>query len=330
MDASLSVLAKQYQERYGEEVRLKEALRQLYDRYVKERESSILEAVAATAAINAYFFSDQVNANMVTPQMAEAFRLAFPHSSLDQLNGLSPEAAEGWLRAWKGKFFEVIVRDELNAGEQVGDIQLEQGQIAKLAESPSQPGWDLQIFNADGTVAEEYQLKATDSLSYARRAIEENPDISVIATDEGAERVADDLILNSGIKDADLEGQVAAPMEDMLDSPIEEFIEAALPGFPFVLIATAQGAKVLMGRQTLQQALNRSLECGFKTGVAISVGALVSLAGAGIVSLPTTFFTRVGIDRYRVHGGLQARVHADTESIRALLPSTAEKREVAL
>lgn len=55
----------------------------------------------------------------------------------------------------------------------MGDIHLEPGQVAALAESATQPGWDLQILNADGTVAGELQLKATDSLSKEKSKYEE-------------------------------------------------------------------------------------------------------------------------------------------------------------
>ena len=92
--------------------------------------------------------------------------------------------SKGFLSAWKGKYFEVLVRDELNAGEWVGDIHLEPGQTALLAESAIQPGWDLQIINSDGSVAQELQLKATESLSYVKEALERYPDIGVLTTDE--------------------------------------------------------------------------------------------------------------------------------------------------
>ena len=109
--------------------------------------------------------------------------------------------------------------------------------------------------------------------------------------------MADDLVFPSGSSNADVEAQVAAPMEELLDSPLEEFAEMVLPGLPFVLIAATEGRKVLMGRQAFQEAVNRSLERATKTGAAIGVGAVAVLAGAGVVSLPATFLTRMGIDR---------------------------------
>lgn len=331
MGDPLAGLADQYRERFGAEIRSKEGLRRLYDGYVRRREASILDAAAATAALNALFLSDQFDASAATPQMQEAFNLAFPNHTIDELNGLGPESAQGWLSAWKGKYFEVVVVDKLNAGEAVGDIQLGPGQIARLAESPSQPGWDLQILNADGAVAQELQLKATSSLSYVKEALEKYPDIDIVATDEVASQMSD-IILSSGMSNADLEAQVTVPVEELLDGPWEELVETVLPGLPFVLIAAAEGTKVLMGRQTLQRAVHLSLERGTKTGTAMGVGALAMLVGAGVVSLPATFLTRIGIDRYRILSGLSRRLSADTaavQSVAAALPKPSSAENLA-
>ena len=70
-----------------------------------------------------------------------------------------------------------------------------------------------------------------------------------------------------------------------------------------------------MGRQTLQRALDRSLERGAKSAAAISVGALVVFLDAGIISLPATFATRLTIDRFQVYKGLSRRLEADLHSI---------------
>ena len=242
MGSDLARLAAHYSERHGDDVRSRESLHALYDDYVKERESSVLDAVAVTVALNGILFRDQIDASAITPQLREAFELAFPNSSIDDLNRLSPESARGWLHAWKGKLFEVEVKDRLNDGQGVGDLQLGPGQQAVLADSPTQPGWDLRIVSEDGSEPSLFRLKATENLSLIRRAQERYPDIEVLATDEAASKMAD-TVVNSGISDAGLEAQVAAPTEDILDTPVEEFAETVLPGLPFVLIATTEGQK---------------------------------------------------------------------------------------
>ena len=55
---------------------------------------------------------------------------------------------------------------------------------------PSQPGWDIQILNADGTVDQVLQAKATESVSYVKEALEKYPDIEIVTTEEVATRWA--------------------------------------------------------------------------------------------------------------------------------------------
>ena len=330
MTNSLSSLVEHYSGRYGDGASTKDGVRLLYEKYVKGNEASLVDAVAATSAINALFFSDQIDSAAINPQMMEAASLQWGDdldSLLERLQSLDDKTSPGArniLSQWKGKYFEVVVRDKLNAGESVGGIHLGPGQTASLAGSVTQPGWDLQIADADGEVAEELQLKATASLGYVRQALERYPDIPVIATDEVADQVAGDLILSSGISNVDLEASIGASVEDVLDTSFEDLTEAFLSGLPLVLIPTIEGAKVLIGRQTLRAAVNRSVERGIKTGASMAVGGLLALAGAGIISLPATFVTRLSIDRYRVQSGLLRRLQSDVDSVRALKRKTGE------
>lgn len=317
MGNNLDEVRSRYADRYGENLRSTGRLRELHDQYGRRSEASLLDAVAATAAIDAFFLSDQIDLGQVTPQMGRAFALAFPNKSISDLNDLSPDSAKGWLGAWKGKFFEVVVEDKLNAGEQVGDLRLGPGQVSRLAESPTQPGWDLEIVNADGSVAEQLQLKATHSIGKIKEALERNPDIRVLATEEAASDQID-AILNSDISNEAIEGQVAAPLADLLDSPMEELFENIAPGLPFVLVATSEGARVLMGRQTFQRAVESALRRGTRTGTAMGAGALAALAGAGMLSLPVAFLTRLGIDRHQISSGLIRKLRSDRAQLEPL------------
>ena len=182
----------------------------------------------------------------------------------------------------------------------MGDIHLEPGQEAILADSVTQPGWDLQIINSDGSIAQELQLKATESLSYVKEALERYPDIDVLATDEVGD--AAENIFSSGFSDEALEKTIRAPMEDLLDGPVEELLETVLPGLPFALIAVGEGRQVLMGRKTFDIAMKEGLSRAVKTGAAIGAGALVAFLDGGLLSIPASFLTRLGIDRYQTMG----------------------------
>ncbi|MCH7481830.1 MAG: hypothetical protein IIC31_03235 [Chloroflexi bacterium] len=317
MGNDLDEVRNHYVDLYGEAVRSASRLQELHDHYGRRSEASLLDAITATTALDAFFLSDQVDLGQVTPQMRRAFALAFPNKSLSDLNDLSPESAKGWLAAWKGKFFEVVVEDKLNAGEQVGDLRLGLGQIARLADSPTQPGFDLEIVNSDGNIDQPRQLKATESLGYVKKALETYPGIRVPATAEAASDQLD-AILNSGIGDEAIDGQVAAPLADLLDNAIKELFENIAPGLPFVLIATTEGARVLMGRQTFQQGVERALRRGTRTGVAMSAGALAALAGAGVLSLPVASLTRLGMDRHQIGSTLIRKLRSDRAQLEPL------------
>ena len=331
MDSSLTELAAGYKRRYGTAVLSREGLRGLYGRYVKGREASILDAAAATAALNVLAFGDQIDTGAITPQMQEAYRLAFSilatrmtlAERLIELGDSSDDVRRGFLNSLKGKYFEVIVKDRFNAGLTTGDLVPGLGQTAQLATDPTQPGWDLRIVNADGSTNELLQLKAADSFGPIRGALVDYPEFRVLATDEGVTHAVDNLVnskrlLRSGISGVQLGSDVAAPVEPMLETQLEDLLETVAPGLPFVLIGLGEGIKVMMGKQAFQEAAHRSLDRATKTGAAMAVGRLAMLVGAGVISLPAAFLTRIGIDRYRIHAGLSRQLSANTESIRAL------------
>lgn len=301
MENQLIIIAQNYQKKYNFN-NWRQEINELYNRFIRGREQTLIDAAAATAAINALYLSDQIDFDQITPQMKEAFNLAYPNVELESIVNRNPDEVIGFLNGWKGKYFEVLVRDELNKGNWVGDVHLEPGQYAEIAESVTQPGWDLQIFNDDGSIADAIQLKATNSLSYIQEALEKYPDIDVLTTSEVFEQsdMLTDQIINSGFSNDDLTNTIHAPMESLFDSGIEEFVENILPGLPFVIIALTEGRKVMVGKKSFQVALANGLERAAKTGLSMGVGALVYALDGGILSLPASFLTRIGFDRFKV------------------------------
>ena len=316
MDDKLNSLANQYRNSRVSDQSVRDAIVELYQHYIKKNEQALLDAAAAATAVSAIFLTDQIDMSQVTPQMAEAFSLAYPNIDLSSLAGRSPDEIGGFLQAWKGKYFEVLVRDKLKAGEWVGDIHLEPGQTAMLAESATQPGWDLQIINSDGSIAQELQLKATESLSYIKKALERYPDIDVLTTDEVGD--AAEKIFSSGVSNEALKDTISAPMEALLDGPTEELLETVLPGLPFALIAVGEGRQVLMGRKTFDIAMKEGLSRAVKSGVAIGAGALVAFLDGGLLSIPASFLTRLGIDRYQRMGQSIELLDRRIESLHSL------------
>lgn len=320
MDTQIVRLADEYRSRYHQTGSVKENLHRLYEEYVKRRQQAVLDAAAAAGAVYTLFHADYIDTSKITPQMEEAFRLAFPGKDISSLHEYSPEQLEGIVSAWKGKYFEVLVRDKLNSGEWVGDIHLEPGQVAVLAESPTQPGWDLQILNPDGSVAQELQAKATELVSYVNEALEKYPNIEVIVTDEALENGAEALdgVIGSGISDDALTKQIIEPMEALFGKTWENLCEAVLPILPFVLIIGSEGRAYMVGKKSAEQALSSALERGIKSGAAIGVGTIVRLMGGGLLSLPASFLTRLGIERYQILRKAWQRVERRMQELRAL------------
>ena len=149
----------------------------------------------------------------VPPEIERAFDLAYPglaqtESFADAVNRMSSNDLTGLVSGVKGKLFEIDLVDHLNNGG------LPDGFHATMAESATQPGWDIQITDANGQVNELLQAKATESASYVQDALERYPSIDVTTTSEVhgqlvAMGVAQD-VHNSGISEAVLQTQVEA------------------------------------------------------------------------------------------------------------------------
>jgi hypothetical protein len=314
MDPALRTLAEEYRRDSADTADASQQLRSLQEQYQRQSEASLLDATAAAAALTSVHLLRPAE---LSPQMEEAFRLAYPNVDLASLSGRSPEELAGFVNAWKGKYFEVLVRDELNAGEVVGDVFLASGQYAELAESAVQPGWDLQIFDADGTVADYLQLKATSDLSYVKRALETYPDIRVLATDEVA--ALSEEILSSGIANADLIEGMLEPMEALAASPLADLAGDVLPFLPVLVLAVSEGRFVITGRKSLRDAVADGADRAVKTGAAMAVGSAVMWLDGGLLSVPAAILTRAGIDRYQLMRRVVRRLDAEERSVRELL-----------
>ena len=149
----------------------------------------------------------------VPPEIERAFDLAYPgltqtESFADAVNRMSSDELTGLVSSVKGKLFEIELVDHLNNGG------LPEGFHAELAQSVTQPGWDIQITDAQGIVNELLQAKATESASYVQDALERYPNIDVTTTSEvHGQLVAMGLAQNvhdSGISETVLQAKVDA------------------------------------------------------------------------------------------------------------------------
>lgn len=217
--------------------------------------------------------------------------------NFDFSNPPSGEQLQGALNAAKGKYFEYLVVDRLNEGERVGDIVLPRGFKAFIADSMNQPGWDIRIVDPSGQTAEYLQLKATDSLSYVKDAIERYPDIRIVATNEVADTASGaEIVIDSDLSDDWLSGSVQRAMQAD-DSFADLFAESFFPIMSLAMIACTEGMQVLVSRKSVNDAFASAISRSGKSITSQAVGATVYACGGGLLSVPAGILTRMVLER---------------------------------
>lgn len=243
---------------------------------IKQGRVNLVEIASTVASAMLWFklFTPEYVINQeyldANPDVAEAINLAGPNIDLDSVEFNSEEEMMGFINLSKGKLFELKVAEKLNNGERVGDFQLEPGQSVQLAESPIQEGHDLEVVNADGTIEDLFQCKATDSLSYVKSALEENPDIPVIATSEVSDSLDDVDILDSGIDNSSLESL----FEDLFTEEFWSDVPGVAECFALIAIGREFGG-VIKGEQSIKSGVKGSLSYLLNRSVA-SVGGTIA------------------------------------------------------
>lgn len=190
----------------------------------------LLDSLGISASfLHSYAFMDKI-----PDEVLRAYELAYPLKSQsesleDIIENYDDAELTGIVNGIKGKLFELRYVDYLNDGH------IPDGYQAVLAESAINPGWDIAVLGADGSVAEEIQLKATDSVSYVKAALERYSEINVVTTEEVYNSLAmqelTDNLVNSGISNEELEQVVYEALEsNSLD------MDWSLPVIPMLLI----------------------------------------------------------------------------------------------
>ncbi len=293
----------------------RDAIPNLASQYRLRQEREVLELAAIAAETG---LADVTGLGLepdANPQLLRAIGM-YTDKNLDALT-------ESDLNGIKGKYFEVLLEEKLNAGESVGGIQLLPGEVARLAESPSQPGWDLEIVNENGETVDEIQAKATDSLSYVKSALDKYPDIQVITTQELSDKVADyDDITSSDIYNSDITEEATEHIEELSEDLVTdilhqsaEFAFDALPVLSGVVIGLSEGRQVLMGRSTVEESLRRgSVRLG-RSSVYSVIGAGLMAVDAGVISLPTVTALRIAEGRVRHRKAMESHLEEKTAEI---------------
>ena len=293
----------------------RDAIPNLARQYSLRQEREILELAALAADVG---LDDVTSLGLepdANPQLLQAIEL-YTNKGLDALT-------ESDVNGIKGKYFEVLLAEKLNAGESVGGIQLSPGEVVRLAESPSQPGWDLAIVNENGETVDEIQAKATNSLSYVKGALDKYPDIQVITTQELSDKAADyDNIASSDISNADITEEATEHIEEFSEDLVTdilhqsaEFAFDAIPAVSAVVIGLSEGRQVLLGRSTVEESLRRGTVRLGRSSVYSVIGAGLMAADAGIISIPTVTVLRIAEGRVRHRMAMERHLEEKTAEI---------------
>ena len=293
--------------------------------YERRNQQEALDVAAIAANVTA---AEIVNLGLdpeFDPLLMKAFRLQYPNVDPASLLGSSQSRLEGLANGIKGKYFEVLVEDRLNHGYTLGELRLGVGQVARIAESPTQAGWDLEIVRTDDeSTVELLQLKATTSMAYIKQALTNYPDIRIAVPSE-VDGLAQD-ILRTDIAHDDLDFAVRQQVGDLAEGAAPDLIDQvtgfafdSLPIVPAVLIATIEGRKVILGRSSIEESLQRSV-MRMRTATAFSaLGATLVAIDAGILSIPATTAVRIAWTRFSNRTAIGILANEKAEELRSIV-----------
>jgi hypothetical protein len=243
----------------------------------------------------------------IDPNVIAAFHAQYPSldSFVDKVRELHdrPESLQGLVSGIKGKLFEQEYVEVLN-----NSGTLPSGYVAELADTPTQAGWDIAIRGPDGAIAEQLQLKATESASYVRDAIERYPEFEVVVPTDvyaGLSSHADlaSYLVDSGIDSTDLVHHVTTGIEHATTVAGPDLI----PELAFAFIGAAAVYAIYKGKDpatVMASASKRAVKAAITGGAA----GLAAFAIDPFVSLPVALSVRLAMSRAEISHSTQQSV----------------------
>ena len=255
----------------------------VFQKYLKKRKTAIIDSLVASANLSFHIFDGEPD-----PLALDAIKMTNPNFDPDMLDSYTDDQLTGIINSAKGKYFELLVTEKLNDGERVGELVLPNGYHAEMAESLTQPGWDIAIKDASGNVADHLQLKATENLSYISEALHKYPDIKILATEEAANHLPDGytMVSGSGIEDNHLTSTIESTIQNGNEGFFEKFGDSFHPLAPLSVILAIEGYKLFAKRQSVESAIKNGSERFGRSLFSTATGAFVYALGGGFLALP--------------------------------------------
>lgn len=223
----------------------------------------------------------------LNPLALKALQDTNPNFDPDRVGSYSDQEWMGIVNSAKGKYFEYLVVDDLNSGGTVGDLTLPDGYSAQLADSMTQPGWDMRIVDQQGVTAELLQLKATESVGYIQQTLDRYPDISILTTHEVATSLGPhDMVLDSNMTEAEIERAIHEVTGSLNEGYLDQFWDQFHPIAGLLVIVASQGYHVVMSKQSVAGAVEVAKARAARSLLAGGAGAVIkTITGSWIVSV---------------------------------------------
>jgi len=264
----LQPLIRRYRKYHSDAV---DPLGDLVRKYRQYKDTRTLDLAAVAIGLG----TQPTSTDELDPLALKALQDTNPNFDPGSVGSYSEQEWNGIVSSAKGKYFEYLVTNELNTGGTVGDLTLPQGYSAQLADSMTQPGWDIRIVDEKGVTAELLQLKATESAGYIHDTLQRYPDISILTTEEVARGIGpNDMVIDSKMTEADLEHAVSSTAEGLETGYLDEFWNNFHPLLPLFVIVATQGYQVVMKKQQVRSAMEVAKARVARGVVAGGVGAI--------------------------------------------------------
>lgn len=145
--------------------------------------------IAAVATVE--IAAAQAGADSVVdgPMAAVMARTGLTADDIESFAGADTASRTGAINLLQGHLGEQYALELINSGQ----IPVPEGHVARLADAPNQPAWDLELVDPDGGSVMHAQVKISDSAATIREHFVRYPEVSVVyANSEAAAALADD------------------------------------------------------------------------------------------------------------------------------------------
>ncbi|MGA1362961.1 MAG: hypothetical protein ACO36A_08570 [Ilumatobacteraceae bacterium] len=208
---------------------------------------------------------------------AVAARTGLTEDDIERFADADASSRMGTLNRLQGYLGEQYALDLINSGQ----IPVPDGYVARLADSPNQPAWDLELVDPDSGAVVHAQVKISESAAAIREHFARNPDITLVyANSEAAADLADEglvtvvergadfpsgtgrIVVDMGVSQANVRDGVAGLLDAGTGEPLLQKILTDVPLISLLLIAGRAAGSYLgtdeAGAQILRTAGRRA------------------------------------------------------------------------